>query len=61
MTRHECEPKLDELRKIRKAMYEEPSTEDNVKKLRAIEAQIARLSAPIARLSAKNEAELVDG
>ena len=36
------EPTLSELRDIRQQLYGAPSTDENLKKIRAIEAQIAR-------------------
>jgi len=39
---HHCEPKLEELLKIRNRLYGAESTEDNLKKIRALESQIER-------------------
>ena len=39
---HPQEPSLSELRKIRKELYSAESTNENMKKIEAIEAQIAR-------------------
>lgn len=39
---HPCEPNLGELKKIRQDLYGLESTELNVKKIKAIESQIAR-------------------
>ena len=39
---HPCEPMMDELQAIRKQLYKEASTDLNIKKIQAIEAQIAR-------------------
>lgn len=39
---HPCEPKLEELKEIRKALFASESTNDNMKKIKAIEAQIER-------------------
>lgn len=39
---HPNEPSLDELYKLRVELYVAPSTNENLKKVRAIEAQIKR-------------------
>ena len=39
---HPCEPKLDELVKIKNALLAEPETNDKKRKLAAIEMQIKR-------------------
>ena len=42
---HPSEPGLSELKEIRAKLYGNPSTNENMKKLCAIEAQIARREA----------------
>ena len=39
---HKCEPKLEELKKIQRALFSESSTDENMKKIQAIESQIKR-------------------
>ena len=39
---HHCEPTLDTLKTIQKQLYGAKSTDANMKKLKAVEAQIAR-------------------
>jgi len=39
---HECEPKLEELKKIQKELFIADSTDENMKKIKAIESQIKR-------------------
>ena len=39
---HKNAPKLDELKTIRKELFGQPSTDENMKKLEAIDSQIAR-------------------
>jgi hypothetical protein len=39
---HPCEPNLRELKDIQKALFKAESTDDNVRKLKAIEKQIQR-------------------
>ena len=41
--RHPCEPGLEALKEIRKELYTAVSTEENVKKIKAIEIQIDRI------------------
>jgi len=40
---HPNTPSLDKLKEIQKALYLEPSTYENIKKLKAIESQIERI------------------
>lgn len=42
---HPNEPPMKELKHIRRKLYAAPSTEENGKKIKAIEAQIARREA----------------
>lgn len=39
---HSCEPSLEELKKIRASLFSQESTNENVKKIKAIEKQITR-------------------
>ena len=39
---HKYEPSLTELKEIRKSLYGSDSTDENMKKIQAIEAQIKR-------------------
>lgn len=50
------EPGLEELKQIRRDLYAAKSTDDNVKKIKAIEAQILRREAALASKEAsKNQ------
>jgi hypothetical protein len=40
---HPCEPSLETLKEIRKELYTANSTEENVKKIKAVELQISRI------------------
>ena len=40
---HPCEPSLETLKEIRKELYTSKSTEENVKKIKAVELQISRI------------------
>jgi len=40
---HPCEPSLEVLKEIRKELYTANSTEENVKKIKAVELQISRV------------------
>jgi hypothetical protein len=40
--RHANEPTLEELKKMRTELYTAPSTNDNLRKIKAIEVQITR-------------------
>ena len=53
------EPKLEELRAIRKSLYASESTDINVKKIKAVETQIARHEAvaEAKKVAAKKEAD----
>ena len=42
---HDCEPSMKELREICAKLYASESTDENMKKIRAVEAQIARREA----------------
>jgi len=39
---HPCEPKLGDLKKLRKELFKAKSTDDNVRKLEALDVQIQR-------------------
>ena len=39
---HKCEPKLEELKTIQRELFSASSTDDNMKKIQAIESQIKR-------------------
>lgn len=39
---HPCEPSLKELKELQKQLFVQESTDENLKKLRALEFQIAR-------------------
>ena len=39
---HKCEPTLEELKRIQKELFAAESTDMNLKKLKALEVQIAR-------------------
>ena len=41
-TIHHCEPSLENLLKMRNGLYKAESTEDNLKKIRALESHIER-------------------
>lgn len=41
-TIHQCEPELQRLKDMQKSLFQEESTNENLKKLKAIESQIAR-------------------
>jgi len=40
---HVCEPSLEVLKEIRKELYTSKSTEENIKKIKAVELQISRI------------------
>lgn len=42
---HPCEPSLEQLHEIRKALFADKSTDGNMQKLSAVEKQISRLEA----------------
>ena len=50
---HTCEPSLETLKKIRAELYTQPSTDENVKKIAAIESQITRVSAETGKLTSE--------
>ena len=39
---HKCEPTLEELKKIQRELFSASSTDENMKKINAIESQIKR-------------------
>lgn len=39
---HKCEPKLEELKTIQRELFSAESTNENMKKIQAIESQIKR-------------------
>jgi len=51
---HECEPKLEELKAIRQELFSAESTDENLKKIKAIECQIGRHKAIVEAEKAKD-------
>ena len=39
---HACEPGIDELRKIQKELFTQESTDDNMRKIKAVTLQLER-------------------
>jgi len=50
---HPGEPTLEALKELQKQLFTEPSTDENMKKLRAIEFQIERREAELVNSKAK--------
>ena len=53
---HHCEPSLETLKETRKALFASESTDENIKKIKAIERQITRHEAVEAEKKAAEKA-----